>query len=194
MNFEEFKNLAVNTRCTRRFKSKIEIPINDLKELVDLARISSSAKNMQPLKYIIVNNHPYKDKVFKSISWASYLSNWSGPKEDERPSAYIIVVSDKNIDGFDMIDAGIAMQTIMLGASAKGYNGCILASIDKAEYAKLFNLGNNLLPLFAVALGKSSENIKLVNVQNNDINYYRDEDDTHCVPKRTLDKVLLGCF
>jgi len=82
----------------------------------------------------------------------------------------------------------------MLGASAKGYNGCILASIDKAEYAKLFNLGNNLLPLFAVALGKSSENIKLVNVQNNDINYYRDEDDTHCVPKRTLDKVLLGCF
>lgn len=192
MNFEDFKRMVERTRCARRFNHEVKINNDELVELVDTARITSSAKNMQPLKYIIVNDEEYFNEVHKPIQWAAHLSNWD-QSENERPSAYIIVVNDTSIEGFSMIDAGIAMQTIMLGLNAKGYAGCMLASIDKQAYKKLFSLKDHLEPMMAIAVGICDEEIGLVEARNGDINYYR-ENDKHIVPKRPLDEVLLGCY
>ncbi len=191
MNFQNFQNIVTNTRCTRRFKSDINIQKDDLIELIDLARQTSSGKNMQPLKYIPITDDNIKDEVYKPLVWAAHLQEWNQAK-NEKPSAYILIVNDTSIEGFAAIDSGIAMQTIMLGATAKGYDGCVLASIDKVAYKKLFNLENNLEPMFIIALGVKDENIKVVDVQDGDTNYYRDTNDTHCVPKRKLSDVLIN--
>jgi nitroreductase len=189
MNFEDFKQTVLDTRCTRRFDSSYTIPSSDLIELVDLARQTSSGKNMQPLKYAIINNNKIKDEIYKPLVWAAHLTDWD-QKEDEKPSAYILLINDTSIEGFSAIDSGIAMQTIMLGAKAKGLAGCMMASIDKDSYKLLLNLEDHLEPMFIIALGKSAEQIKLVKPINNDTNYYR-EDKVHCVPKRTLNEVLI---
>jgi len=189
MNFNEFKKIATNTRCTRRFKKDVEISRSNLFALINLARQASSGKNMQPLKYIAITNSKIKDEVYKPLVWAAHLKDWN-QKEDEKPSAYILILNDTRIDGFSAIDSGIAMQTIMLGATAKGYAGCMMASIDKDAYKKLFNLDDNLEPMFIIALGVRDEKIKLTDAAGN-INYFRDEDDTHCVPKRRLSAVLI---
>jgi nitroreductase len=188
--FEKFQNIVKDTRSTRRFKQNITIPKDDLVDLVDLARVTSSGKNMQPLKYIVINDEKIKDEIYKPLKWATHLSPWKQSK-DEKPSAYILILNDTNIDGFSTIDSGIAMQTIMLGATAKGYDGCILASIDKVAYAKLFNLKSHLEPMFIIALGKKDEDIQLIDTKD-DTNYYRDKNDTHFVPKRELSQVLLN--
>ena len=191
MNFDDFTKLTENTRCTRRFRQDTTIEHEDLIELIDLARQISSGKNMQPLKYIAISDGKTKDEVYKPLVWAANLTKWQQSKY-EKPTAYILIINDTSIKGFSAIDSGIAMQTIMLGASAKGYDGCMLASIDKVAYSKLFNLPPHLEPMFIIALGISSENIKIVDVENNDTNYYREDNGTHCVPKRTLDEVLLN--
>lgn len=188
-NFEKFKNIVQNTRCTRRFKSNTTINKDELIELINLARTVSSGKNMQPLKYIAIADEKIKDEVYKPLQWAAHLSDWN-QSEDEKPSAYILLVNDTSIAGFSAIDSGIAMQTIMLGATAKSYAGCILASIDKVAYKKLFKLDSHLEPLFIIALGVRDENIQIVDATT-DTNYYRDKDGNHCVPKRTLDEVLI---
>jgi len=190
MNFSEFKNIVINTRATRRFKSNIKIDKQELVDLVDLARIGSSGKNMQPLKYIIITDELQKDEVYKPLIWAAHLKNWS-QGENEKPSAYILVLNDSSIDGFCTIDSGIAMQTICLGATIKGYDSCILASIDKENYKKIFNLPQNLEPMFIIAFGIKNENIKIVDLEN-DTNYYRDENDIHCVPKRALKNIVIN--
>ena len=190
MNFNEFKDIVHNTRCVRRFK-KVNIEKSDLIELINLARQTSSGKNMQPLKYIAITDEDIKNEVYKPLVWAAHLTNWE-QSENEKPSAYILVVNDTSVEGFSAIDSGIAMQTIMLGANAKGYAGCMLASIDKDAYKKLFKLENHLEPMFIIALGAKDENIKVVDVKDGDTNYYRDENDTHCVPKRSLEEVLLN--
>ena len=190
MNFNDFKNIVDNTRSTRRFKPNINISRDELIQLIELAKNSSSGKNMQPLKYIAITDEQIKDEVYKPLVWAAHLTQWDQSK-DEKPSAYILVINDKTIEGFSTIDSGIAMQTIMLGATAKGYAGSILASIDKEAYSKLFKLDSHLEPMFIIALGISDENIKVVDIQNSDTNYYRDENDTHCVPKRSLNEVLI---
>ncbi len=191
MNFENFKEIVNNTRCVRRFKHGINIPNQDLVELIDLARTISSSKNMQPLRYITISDEEIKEKVYKPLQWAAHLSQWN-QSEDEKPSAYILMINDTNIDGFAMIDCGIALQTIMLGATAKGYDGCVLASIDKKEYSKLFNLDSHLEPMIIIALGVKDENVEVVDVKDGNTNYYRKDDETHCVPKRKLSEVLLG--
>ncbi len=193
MEFNEFKTLVEDARCTRRYNSNFRMKTQDIIDLIDLARISSSAKNMQPLKYVIINDELIKNEIEKPLQWAAHLKEWD-QSFDEKPSAYIIVISDKNIDGFELIDLGIAIQTISLGAKAKGFNSCNLASIDKEAYKKLLNLELHLMPILAIALGRSKENIKIVDPIEDDINYYRDEYDTHCVPKRELADVLIGCY
>jgi len=189
MDFSQFKQIVSNTRSTRRFKKDITIDKKELIELINLARVTSSGKNMQPLKYIAITDKEIKDEVYKPLVWAAHLKDWD-QSEDEKPSAYILVINDTKVDGFATIDSGIAMQTIMLGATVKGYSGSILASIDKVAYKKLFNLADHLEPMFIIALGVRDEEIKIVEATKVDTNYYRDGD-IHCVPKRNLGKVLL---
>ena len=189
MQLEEFKNLVIKTRCCRRFK-KIDIKSEDLIKIVQIAALSSSAKNLQPLKYIIVSqDKKIKQKIFKPLKWAAALKDWQGPIEEEKPSAYIIVLCDKNISDYCMVDAGIAMQTIMLSLTSIDLSGCILASIDKNEYKKIFDLPENIEPIFAIAIGKRGEEIKIV-PKKDSIEYFRDEKNAHCVPKRSLNEVL----
>ena len=154
VNFNDFKNIVENTRSVRRFKANKKIEKSELIELIDLTRIVSSGKNMQPLKYIAITDENIKDKIYKPLKWAAHLEDWS-QQDNEKPSAYILIINDKSIDGITMIDLGIALQTIMLGATAKGYNGCPLASIDKEEYKELFNLDEHLEPMLIIALGKA---------------------------------------
>jgi nitroreductase len=189
-NFTEFRNLITNTRCVRRFKKDVSIPKSDLVELIDATRITSSSKNMQPLKYIIITNDEKKEAVYKPLVWASHLKDWDQTK-DQKPSAYILILNDTTIDGIALIDAGIALQTIMLALKSKGLDGCPLASIDKIAYKKIFNLKENLEPFLIIAIGKSSENITVVDAKN-DTNYYRDKDQNHFVPKRKLEDVLIA--
>lgn len=188
MNFEEFSHIVKNTRCIRRFKQNITIEKNELLELIDLARQTSSAMNLQPLKYIPIVDEEIKAKVYKPLKWAARLTDWE-QSEDERPAAYILILNDTAIEGSPLIDGGIAMQTIMLGARIKGYGSCILASIDKDGYKKIFNLDENLEPMFIIALGAQNEKIELVEAKN-DTGYYR-KNGTHCVPKRALKEVVV---
>jgi len=192
MNYENFKDLVNTTRSTRRFLPNIEIKSEELEEVIDLVRLSSSAKNMQPLKYVTVSKKDLVEKIAKTATWAAHLSEWN-QTEEEQPSAFIIIINDSNIEGFPMLDCGISLQTIILGLKIKGYASCPMASLDKDLCKELFNLEENLKPMLAIAIGKENEVTKIVEPKE-DTNYYRNEKDEHCVPKRKLEEVLLGAF
>jgi hypothetical protein len=61
---------------------------------VNLARLSASAANLQPLRYILSNDPHKNELIFSCLAWAAYLKDWPGPPEGERPSAYIIMLGD----------------------------------------------------------------------------------------------------
>ena len=54
------KELVRKNRSYRRFYQKDEVKFEVLKELVDLARLSAAAANLQPLKYVL-SNEPQKN-------------------------------------------------------------------------------------------------------------------------------------
>jgi len=186
------KDLILKTRCYRRFYQEVSIPIETLTGLVDLARLTSSAKNMQPLRYIVSANRQMNEKIFETLAWAGYLTDWKGPQEGERPSGYIIILRDNTITENNYCDHGLATQSIMLGATEKGLGGCVIAAIDKPELSALLNLSENMEILLALVFGKPKETVILdVIEKNGNHQYWRDKNDNQRVPKRKLENIIL---
>ena len=163
-----------------------------LEELVDLARLSPSAANLQPLKYILSCETEMNARIFPHLAWAGYLKDWPGPSQGERPAAYIVILGDTRISRSIDCDHGIAAQSILLGAVEKGLAGCIIGLIRKEELRKALEIPSSYNILLVVVLGKPREKIVIENVgAEDDIQYYRDDAGIHHVPKRSLDDVIL---
>ncbi len=186
------KDLIVKNRSYRRFYENHSVSESTLQELIELARLSPSASNLQPLKYYLSSDSKSNDKIFPCLGWAGSLQNWQGPRESERPSAYIIIFGDRNINKSIDCDHGIAAQSILLGAVEIGLGGCIIASIDRDKLRSLLNIADNLDILLILALGEPKEAVKIERVENDgDIKYWRDKEQIHHVPKRSLEEIII---
>ena len=193
MKAKSFVDLVKESRSRRRFYQDVSIAYETLRELVDLARLTPSARNQQPLKYILSNMAEKNAMIFGCLSWALDLKGWGGPTEGERPSAYIIILGDTEIAKAIGCDHGIAAQTIMLGAVDKGLGGCILASIKKDRLRELLAIPDRYEILLTLALGKPKEQVIVEPVgKSGDVKYWRDSLGVHHVPKRALDDTIVG--
>ncbi len=188
------RELIIKTRTCRRFIQGGKVPAATLRELVDLARLSASSGNLQPLRYIISDNPEINDAIFPSLAWAGYLKDWPGPVEAERPPAYIIILSDRRISKKVFCDHGIAAQSIMLGAREAGLATCTISAIRREQLRETLSISDQFDVLLVIAIGKCGEQIKLEEVkENGSIEYWR-ENDIHHVPKRALDDIIINEF
>ncbi len=186
------KDLVLRTRSFRRFYENVPVEYETLKELVDLARNSASAANLQPLKYVLSCDRTKNDVIFSHLTWAGYLKDWPGPDEGERPSAYIIILKDKEISKSIDCDHGIAAQSIMLGATDKGLGGCMIGAVRRKSLHKTMKLHSNHEILLVLAIGKPKETVEIELLGPDlDIRYWRDSDDVHHVPKRALEDIIV---
>jgi nitroreductase len=187
------KDLIAKNRSYRRFVEDARIDRENLVQMIDLARLSASGANLQPLKYIISCEPERNALIFPHLAWAGYLKDWPGPAKGERPSAYIIILRDTNIREAGGCDHGIAAQSILLGAAEKDLGGCIIASIDRDQLRQALNIEARYEILLVIALGKPAEKVVLEEVgPDGDIKYWRDSQGVHHVPKRSLDTIIIG--
>ena len=185
--------LVKENRSCRRFYEDHAVETETLKEFVNLARMSASGANLQPLKYILSCDPRKNAEIFSCLAWAGYLKDWPGPAEGERPAAYIVVLGDTSISESAGCDHGIAAQTILLGAREKGLAGCMLGSIDRNALRDSLNIPSQLKILLVLAIGKPKEEVVLETVgSDNSIRYWRDNEGVHHVPKRKLEDIIVA--
>jgi nitroreductase len=185
------KDLILKNRSYRRFYQSEKISTRQLRKWVDLARNSASARNGQSIKYILCTDESFNAKIFELLAWAGYLTTWPGPEEGERPSAYIVLLNDTLITGKYFCDDGIAMQSILLGATEDGYGGCIIHSVNRDKLREVLQLSEQYEILYVLALGKPKETVILEEMKDGVTKYWRDEDQVHHVPKRALEEIIL---
>ena len=188
------KDLIKKNRSVRGYDNSRDVTIEELREMVDCARLSASSVNMQPLKYILVNTVDGKARVLKQVSFAAKLSTLKLPHRGSEPMAYIVICQDEQISksetGF-LRDVGIAAQSITLAAAELGLGACLLGYFSPQKLAQTLGLSENLRPQLVVSLGKSVEDIRIVDIEEGEsTDYYRDEAGIHYVPKRKLDDVI----
>lgn len=185
------KELVLKNRSYRRFRQDHAIPEAVLREMVDLARLTASGANRQPLRYVLSCDPVLNDRIFHCLAWAGYLTSWRGPAEGERPSAYIVMAADPAAISGGFVDPGIAAQTILLGATERGLGGCMLGSVKREELASLLSLPAPLSVVLVIAIGEPAETVVLEPVLQGNIKYWRDPAGVHHVPKYSLDEVII---
>jgi nitroreductase len=189
MNLEE---LVRRTRSYRRFHEDFDIGMEVLRGLVELARLTASGRNLQPLKFMLCNDRAVNDGIFPELGWAGYLKDWPGPVSGERPSAYILVLGDKHLAESFGQDPGLATQSILLGATSLGLGGCIIGSAKRERLREKLGVPGHLEILHVIALGKPKEVVIIDPLgPDGDVKYWRETNGTHHVPKRALDDLIV---
>lgn len=187
------RDLVIRNRSCRRFDEAFAVQRQTLEGLVDLARLSPSAANRQPLRYMLSCEREQTATIFPHLAWAGYLKQWPGPDEGERPSAYIVILRDTETGDAFGCDHGIAAQSILLGAVELGLAGCMIGSIDRDGLRTALHVPDRYDILLVVALGKPRERPVIEAVgPDGDIKYWRDKNGVHHVPKRSLRELIIG--
>jgi len=179
----------ITSRRTIRKYTPKDVPKEVLLKCVDAARLSPSAANRQPLKYVIVNDPTLLRDVFKTLSWAGYLPKYQ-PSEAEMPQAYIVILLDKNLRKEAGHDAGIAAMSISMVAYDNGLGSCILGAIDRGKLRTALNLPESLDIILVVAIGHPAEAPVLDEVTDTNIKYWLDPTGILHVPKRALKDIV----
>ncbi len=184
--------LIRKSRSTRRFQEDRLLPESLIIDFIDIARLCPSARNRQPLKYIISVDPEETKEIRSALLWALDLPEWDGPSVGERPPAYITIIAPENCSPDPAIDLGIAAQTILLAAAEQGISGCMFGSIKREEMKRILPVPEGYEILLVIALGYSGEEIRLEPLgDDGDTRYWRTPDGVHHVPKRSLEDCLV---
>jgi nitroreductase len=182
---------AIMSRRTIRKFRQDKIGTETLKRIVNAGRLAAQGANMQPMKYIIVQNSAVLEMLFEATAWAAYIKPQGNPAEGERPVAYIVALADTHIKktGYD-IDAGAAIENILIAAAGEGIGTCWLGAINRDKIREILSIPERFAVHSLIALGYPAEQ-PVIEDEKGSIKYYMDEHGVLHVPKRRLEDVIL---
>jgi nitroreductase len=181
---------AIRARRTIRFYQQRAIPVDDLRELVDAARLAPSGANLQPLEYVVVHDEEVVSQIFATLAWAGGVAPRRNPPEGKRPVAYVIVLINREVrSSGGEHDAAASIENLLLAGWEKGIGGCWIGSVDRDEVRRLLAIPDNLDIDSVVSLGYPAEQ-PVAEDSSDTVEYYLDEADTLHIPKRRLADIL----
>ena len=192
----DFLEMNMKNRSCRGYDESYKVSRETLEDLVNLTRFAPASVNIQPMKYYLSWTDEQNAVIQPLTGWARQLPGNNLPYPGHRPTAFIVILHDKNIapnvTRFSK-DVGIAAQTIALGAVEKGLNVCMIGNFSPEKVAQALSLPENLEVVLIIAVGKQDEKIVLTEIdEGEDTAYYRDENDVHYVPKRKLKDIIVN--
>lgn len=184
------KELVLKSRSCRAYDESYRMTEDDVRELIDLARFCPTAGNLQALKFYISWEKDEVDAIATRTHWGK-----DRPYPGINPSAFILILQDTDIDKREyswLRDAGIAAQTIMLGAAEKGLGGLMIGSFEPDPIRAMTGLPENLKILLTLAVGKPVESSVLEELAPGESpRTVRDENGVTHVKKRPLDELIV---
>ena len=189
-----FLDLVKANRSCRNYSGDFSVSMQTLSELAECARFAPSAGNKQPLKMYLSCDKATNALIQPLTAWAALIRSTTHlPYPGNEPTAFIVICVDTaicpEVRAADK-DIGIAAQTILLAAAEKGLAGCMIGSFDK-KIGDVLNINKTLVPALVIALGKSNEKTVLEDAEGS-VAYYRDAEDVHHVPKRTMEEIIIN--
>ena len=191
-----FLDLVKQARSHRGFRQDRKVTRQELEHLVECARFTPAARNDHVLKYYLAEKPETVAAIQPLTKWAGALAELHLPRKGAEPVAYIVICLDgslaENPTPYQR-DVGIVAQTMLLAAVEMGLNGCMIGSFAAGELREKLGLPEAIKPQLLLALGEGTDRIVMTDVgEDGSTTYYRDAEDTHYVPKRTLEQLILN--
>ena len=191
-----FLDLVKQARSHRGFRQDRKVTRQELEHLVECARFAPAARNDQVLKYYLAEKTETVAAIQPLTKWAGALAELHLPRKGAEPVAYIVICLDGSLAENPapyQRDVGIVAQTMLLAAAEMGLNGCMIGSFAAGELREKLGLPEAIKPQLLLALGEGTDRIVMTDVgEDGSTTYYRDAEDIHYVPKRTLEQLILN--
>ena len=180
----------ISRRTIRRFKQR-PIPKSILKRLINAARLSPSAANLQPLEFVVITDKATCAKVFVHLRWAGYIVPYGTPSPEERPVAYIAVLVNKikAQPKYCTYDVGAAIENILLTAWEQNIGSCWMQAIDRDKIKEILNISKDFRLDSIISLGYRAES-PVVEGFRGSVKYWKDKKGALHVPKRNISQIL----
>ena len=177
---------AIRTRRTVRLYQQKPLSWKDLEEIIEAARLAPSARNLQPLEYVVVTDEKLRKEMFSCMGFGGLIPDFKG----KEPVAYVIVLVNKSLKGdWTSRDCGLAVENLVLAAWEKGIGSCILARIDRDRIRSLLRIPDKYEIDLVVTLGYPAEK-PVIEEMSAGTDYRRDDKGVLHVPKRRLKDIL----
>lgn len=149
-------------RSVRKFTDE-KVPVEVVKEIVELASYSPSWKNTQVIRYTLVED----EAVIAKIAAEGVMDFPLNQKTVSRAKQLMVITKKDGICGFEktgeastskgsgweMFDAGIAAQTFCLAAHDKGVGTVILGIFDDAKVGEIVGIPEGQTVATVIAMG-----------------------------------------
>ena len=160
---------------------------------MNLARLSASAANLQPLKYLLACEPKKNAAIFSCLAWAGYLKDWPGPAEGERPAAYIVILGTRRSPKTSAATTASRPNPSSWGPGRRVWAAACWAPSSGTGCGNCYKIPASLDILLVIALGRPRETVVLEEVgPDGSIKYWRDAQGVHHVPKRRLEDIILS--
>ena len=183
-------SLLKKNRSYRGYDNSWKVPVSVLEKMVEVTQWVPTGKNQQAFRFKFVTEESEVRTVTENVKMGALLPELHLPMPGTEPPAYIIVCTTVPECKRVQVDAGIAVQSMLLKAVEMGYNGLIIAAFNAKKLTEAFALPYP--PVLVLAVGKGAEKIEMTEISADEShNYYRDENGTHFVPKVRWQELII---
>jgi nitroreductase len=159
-------DLIISRQSDRKYSDK-PIEQDKLDRIIEAGRMSPSACNAQPWKFVVVNDPSLVLKVAdaasaKLIGMNSFVA--------QAPVIIVIVRENPNMSSkvgatikdkdYSLFDIGIATENICLQAKAEGIGSCIIGWFDEKMIRKLLEIPQSKRVELIITLGYSLSELR----------------------------------
>lgn len=154
----DFLQLVASRQSDRAYDMSRSVEPEKLERILEAARLSPSACNAQPWRFVVVTDPELSVKVGKATAGLG-MNKFA----KDAPVHILVVEESMNITSFlgakikdkyfPLIDIGIAAAHITLAAESEGLGSCILGWFDEKEIKKLTGIPANKRLLLDITIG-----------------------------------------
>ena len=155
---DDFLQLVASRQSDRAYDMSRAVEHDKLERILEAARLSPSACNAQPWRFVVVTDPELAVKVGKATAGLG-MNKFA----KDAPVHILVVEESMNITSFlgakikdkyfPLIDIGIAAAHITLAAESEGLGSCILGWFDEKEIKKLVGIPANKRLLLDITIG-----------------------------------------
>ena len=186
----DFSEVVFARRSIRRYQQKM-VSDENLRQLIEFARVSPAATNAQRLRLTVIRDIELVEKIFALTRWAGAVAPRRTPVwGKDAPLCFIAFTAKKEqLNSSLYADAGAAIQTIQLAAREKELGCCWFASFDPEKVQKILQIPPERKVLYLVAVGFPAEDPVTEEAVGGNVAYYLDDSDRLHVPKLPVDEI-----
>ncbi len=143
---------AIEQRRSIRAYTDKPVPRETIEKILEAARLAPSAVNYEPWHFIAVTD-PAKRKALSKGRYAKFLV--------QAPLVIVACGDKKASPDWYAMDVSLAMENMVLTATAEGLGTCCVGSLDDADVRKLLGIPDNFEVLLLLAVGYSGQKLDL---------------------------------